>query len=107
MVSYHLLYVTMADETRARTLARRLVEEKLAACVHLLPAGQSFYEWQGALCERAELVLLIKTRAELSRIAIETIVDWHDDVCPCVLSLPIADGHPPFLAWVKEQTREA
>jgi periplasmic divalent cation tolerance protein len=105
MVPYRLLYITVADDAAGRALARRLVEERLAACTHLLPAGRSFYWWEGDLVESAELVLIAKTRADLTQTAIETIAGWHDYDCPCILSLPIDDGHPPFLAWISDQTR--
>ena len=107
MVDYRLLYLTVADAAAGRDLARRLVEQRLAACAHLLPAGQSFYWWEGDLVEQSEQVVLVKTTAELAARAIEQVAAWHDYQCPCVLSLAIDDGHGPFLAWISEQTRAA
>jgi len=105
MVPYRLLYVTVADHAAGRELARRLVEEKLAACAHLLPLGQSFYWWEGDLVESSEMLVLAKTREDLAQTAIETIAGWHEYDCPCVLSLPIDAGFPPYLDWVTAETR--
>ena len=105
MVPYRLLYVTVANEASGRDLARRLVEKRLAACVHLLPPGRSFYWWKDELVESGEMALLAKTRADLAQTAIDTIAQWHDYDCPCVLSLPIEEGYPPFLRWISEETQ--
>ena len=107
MEAYRLLYVTVPDDAVGRTLARRMVEERLAACVHLLPAGESFFHWDDELVEEAERVLIAKTRADLAEYAIERIASWHSYEVPCVLALPIEAGHGPFLKWISAETRPA
>jgi len=107
MTEYRLLYLTVPNAEAGRILARRMVEERLAACAHLFPAGQSVYRWEGELMEEAELVIVAKTRADLAEQAIATIAEWHEYEVPCVLSLPIDAGHPPFLAWVSGNTKTA
>jgi periplasmic divalent cation tolerance protein len=77
-----------------------MVEERLAACAHLLPAGESFYRWEGELMEEAEFVIIAKTRADLVETAIARIAAWHDYQVSCILALPIEEGHQPFLRWV-------
>lgn len=100
MTDYRLLYLTVPDPEVGRTLARRMVEERLAACAHLLPAGQSFYRWEGKLMEEAELVIIAKTRADIAEQAIARIAEWHEYEVPCILALPIEEGHQPFLKWI-------
>ena len=107
MENYRMLYLTVADRESGRKLARRIVEQRLAACAHLFPVGDSFYWWQNELSESAEAVIVAKTRADLVAIAIETIASWHDYQVPCILSLPIEAGHQPFLDWISQETREA
>jgi periplasmic divalent cation tolerance protein len=102
MAAYRLLYLTVPNREAGRALARRMVEERLAACAHLLPAGESFYRWEGALMEEAELVIIAKTRADLAETAIARIAEWHEYEVPCVLALPIEEGHQPFLRWIDE-----
>ena len=102
MASYRILYLTVPNAELGRSLARRMVEERLVACAHLLPAGESFYRWEGKLMEEAELVIVAKTTAEMAETAIAKIAEWHEYEVPCVLSLPIDAGHQPFLRWVDE-----
>jgi len=105
MSDYRLLYVTVADPASGRRLAKRLVEENLAACAHLFPAGSSFYRWEGNLMEESEMVVVAKTTADRATEAIDRIAEWHDYEIPCVLSLPIEAGHQPFLRWIDESLR--
>lgn len=100
MMEYRLLYLTVPDPETGRALARRMVEERLAACAHLLPAGESFYRWEGKLMEEAEHVVIAKTRADVAEQAIARVAEWHRYEVPCVLSLPIDAGHQPFLRWI-------
>lgn len=104
MVGYRILYLTVPNAETGRTLARRMVEERLAACAHLLPAGESFYRWEGKLMEEAEQVIIAKTRADVAEQAIAKIAEWHEYEVPCVLSLPIDVGHQPFLRWIEAET---
>jgi len=107
MTDYRLLYLTVPNAETGRLLARRLVEERLAACAHMLPAGESFYRWEGKLMEEAELVIVAKTRADLAEEAIAKIAEWHEYEVPCVLALPIDAGHQPFLRWIDGEVGSA
>jgi periplasmic divalent cation tolerance protein len=107
MEGYRLIYLTVGDKSAAEAIARRLVEQRLAACVHVMPPGQSVYWWEDALQWREEQVLLVKTSAALADAVIAAVAGWHEDECPCVVSLAVAEGHPPFLAWIRAQLREA
>ena len=40
---------TCASEAEAETLARSMVEQRLAACVNVIPHVRSYYRWKGAL----------------------------------------------------------
>ena len=66
---YGMLLTTVASRDDATKLARLLIDEKLAACVQLLPI-ESFYRWDGKTQNEAELLLLIKTRTALFEAAI-------------------------------------
>lgn len=97
-----LCYVTCPGEAEALALARRLVEERLAACGNVLPGMRSVYRWQGAVHEAGEAVLILKTRAALAEPLTARVVALHPYECPCILVLPIAGGHAAYLAWVME-----
>lgn len=85
----------------ARRLARVLVEERLAACVQVLPI-ESTYRWQGEVHEEGEVLLLAKTRADRYEAVQQAIVAHHPYETPEVVMLPVAAGLPAYLAWLDE-----
>lgn len=104
---YVLLYVTTGSRDEALTIGRTVVEEQLAACANVLPAMTSIYRWQGAIEQADESVLLLKTRAELADQVTGRVVALHSYECPCVVSLPIEAGNPPYLQWISDETSAA
>ena len=92
--------MTAGSKSEARKIAQALVESRLAACVNILDNMQSIYRWQGKVQEDSEVVLIAKTtEAQVFRL-IEKVKSLHSYDCPCVVSLPVLDGYPPFLNWV-------
>ena len=88
---FGVLLTTTPTRDEAQKIARLLIEEKLAACVQLLPI-ESFYFWQGKTQNEAEILLLIKTRAALFDAAIARIKDIHSYTVPEIVALPFAAG---------------
>lgn len=99
----HLIVTTCADETAAMRLARRLVEQRVVACVNLVPGIRSIYRWQGEIQDATEVMLLMKTAVEPPAV-IEAIRCAHDYAVPEVICVPIESGLPAYLAWVAENT---
>ena len=60
-LSIAIVLTTVASESDATTIARALVDERLAACVHVYPEMQSVYQWKGEVSVEAERQLVIKT----------------------------------------------
>lgn len=100
-----LVYVTVPDGAEARRIARALVEKRLAAGVNILPGAASIYRWQGRICEAAEHVLLAQVSRAAFAAARETILALHSHQVPCIIALPLEDGHPPFLHWIEKNCR--
>ncbi|MFN3593091.1 MAG: divalent-cation tolerance protein CutA [Thiobacillaceae bacterium] len=104
-MSFVCILTTLPDPATARQLARRLVEARLAACVNVLEGCTSVYRWQGAVEEASETVLVIKT-AHDRYAALETFLrQQHPYELPEIIALPIAQGLPEYLDWVRAQTR--
>ncbi len=96
------LYVTVPSEELARSIAHTLVNERLVACVNIVPAITSIYAWEGVLLEDAEVLMFAKTdRARMER-AGARIVELHSYDVPCLLALPIVGGHGPYLDWLNQ-----
>jgi len=89
---------------RAPELARAVVAARLAACVNIVGEVRSIYTWKGEVCDDAESLLVIKTRASLFEALREKVVDLHPYDVPEVIALPIDKGHPEYLAWIEEST---
>lgn len=99
------LYVTCADTLEAQTIARTLVEERLAACANILGAIRSFYWWNEAVQDDQEVALVLKTCAERTNKATRRIKELHSYDCPCVVALDITGGNPDFLRWIERETQ--
>nr|XP_043884405.1 protein CutA homolog [Solea senegalensis] len=99
-------FVTCPNDTVAKDLARGIVERKLAACVNIVPAITSVYEWQGKIEEDSEVLLMIKTRSSKVSALAEYVRSKHPYEVAEVISLPIEQGNPPYLKWVGEVVPE-
>ena len=104
MKSILAVLCTCPDEETARRLAGGLVEEKLAACVNVLPGIRSIYRWQGEVQDDAEVLMVIKT----TRSAYDRLADWleehHPYDLPEVIALPVSEGLAAYLDWVAQET---
>ncbi len=99
-----LLYCTCPDTDTAQGIARALVEQRLAACVNIVPGLRSIYRWKGELQDDAECLLLIKTRAARVKAVSETIRSLHPYELPEVIAVPVVAGLAPYLDWVRDHT---
>ncbi|MFI4988247.1 MAG: divalent-cation tolerance protein CutA [Alphaproteobacteria bacterium] len=99
-----LVYVMCQNGEEAHAIARALVGERLAACANVLGAVHSFYRWQGAMAESAEVALILKTREALVERLTARVKELHGYSVPCVVALPIASGNPDYLAWIAAET---
>ena len=100
---YGVLLTTTPTREEAGKIAKLLIDEKLAACVQLLPI-ESFYMWQGKTQNEAELLLLVKTRRALFEAAIARIKDVHSYTVPEIVVLPFSAGFAGYLNWIDEVT---
>jgi periplasmic divalent cation tolerance protein len=102
-----LVLCTVPDEALADTIARALVEERLAACVNRIPGVVSTYRWQGAVQVEAELLLLVKTTAARFDAVRDRIVALHRYELPEVVAVTIDSGLDRYLGWIASETTPA
>ena len=103
-MSIKLIYCTTGSEEEARSIARQVIAERLAACANIWPAVQSIYQWDGEMQQAEESVLLLKTHADRVEALIERVRALHGYDCPCIVALPVEQGHAPFLEWIRNET---
>jgi periplasmic divalent cation tolerance protein len=104
MTDVMILLCTCASREEARRIAEALVEERLAACVTVLPPVESIYRWQGKVERAEELQILVKSTSEKFPALSQRITELHSYDTPEILAVPIAEGSARYLAWLHEET---
>ncbi|KAH0883144.1 hypothetical protein HID58_059240 [Brassica napus] len=116
-----VVYVTVPNREAGKKLANSIVQEKLAACVNIVPGSlvnytmfmvhrldagvESVYEWEGKVQSDSEELLIIKTRQSLLESLTEHVNANHEYDVPEVIALPITGGSDKYLEWLKNSTR--
>lgn len=99
-----VVLVTCPTPEVGEKIGRALVEERLVACVNLVPGLISLYRWHGKTCREPECLLVIKTRRTRFPALARRIQALHPYSVPEIIALPIATGSVPYLSWVREST---
>ena len=60
-----LVFITVDSQENAQKITNKLLTERKAACVNIIPEVESHYWWQGKIESANELMLIVKTRAAL------------------------------------------
>lgn len=103
---YKLVLTTSADQESAEALARPLIEERLAACINIIPGVTSLYRWRGDTKCEPESLLLIKTTAENYPALERRLLSLHDYELPEIIGVDITEGLPGYLGWLAASVEE-
>ena len=101
-MEFAVVLTTFPAEGDVDGLARTLVDERLAACVSVLPPMRSTYRWKGNVESAAECQLLIKTKAAQVAALEARLKELHPYEVPEFLVLAIDGGSPAYLSWLAE-----
>jgi len=104
-VEHVLVLTTLPADTDVVAFAKSLVEERLAACVNLLPLMESVYRWEGRVEVESERQLIIKTTRERTETLWERVRELHPYEVPEFVVLSIIDGNDAYLRWIADSTR--
>ncbi len=99
-----MAYVTAPDRKTAETIARAVLEARLAACANLASVD-SLYWWRGSLERTKEILVIFKTRRACVPKVMAAVKAAHPYEVPCIVTYRMDDGHPRYLAWIDEETR--
>ncbi len=99
-----LIYVTFGSLDAAERLGGELVEQRLAACVNILPRMISIYRWKGERQRDEEVVLIAKTRVGRKDDVIACVKRLHTYDTPAILVLPVDGGSEDYLSWIAAET---
>jgi len=100
-VSALLMISTAGSEKEAYKIARKLVEDKVAACVNVIPKMASFFFWDGKLCEEKEAMIFIKAEKRRSKELMNKIKKMHSYTVPEIIFFKVDGGEKRYLQWVK------
>ena|ERR1700733_14642687 len=104
MPNFISVYMTATSPAEAEKIAHALIGEKLAACVNIFPGVRSVYRWEGKVRDETEVVLIAKSRLEQFENLKNLVKNLHSSTCPCIVAMPIATGHQPYLSWIVQET---
>ena len=99
-----LVYTTWPSLVEAERAGRMLVENRLAACVNILPAMISHYWWQGRLERAQEVVAIFKTRAILTEALRRAFKEAHPYETPSFIVLPVESVDAEYESWLLAET---
>ncbi len=97
-----IVLTTLGAQTDAAAFARVLVDERLAACVNILPPMTSIYRWKGAIEEDREQQLVIKTTSDRVAALEARFHELHPYEVPEFLVIGVSDESPAYLEWLGE-----
>ena len=97
-----VVFVTCPGVSVGRRISRTLIQQRLAACVNLVPKIESCYRWQGKIERAAETLLVIKTTSRRFDALKRAVRRLHPYQCPEIIALPVTAGHQPYVRWVTE-----
>jgi periplasmic divalent cation tolerance protein len=101
MDKYCIIITTLAKKSEAEILAKKIVENRLAACVQIQKI-ESCYRWNEEVCQDDEYLLYIKTESRLYDDIEKFIKKHHNYEIPEIVKIPITDGYRDYFKWINE-----
>jgi periplasmic divalent cation tolerance protein len=98
------VYTAYPSLVEAETAGRGLVEQRLAACVNILPGMVSHYWWDQKVERGEEVVMIIKTRASLAEPVRAFVKEKHSYDTPSIVVLPVESVDQTYLRWMLTET---
>ena len=104
-MDYAIILTTVSTKEEGYTIANKLVSNKLAACVNIVPKVHSIYEWDNTIQNDEEFLLLIKTTKEREKDIYHTVESLHSYDIPELITLPINYGSKAYLQWLEKSVQ--
>jgi periplasmic divalent cation tolerance protein len=101
-----VVLITAPSKEVGKQIARALLEKELAACVNIISSIDSIYTWEGKICNDEEVLLVVKSRAELfENQLVPAVQAIHPYRVPEIIALPIKMGAKSYLDWIEAVTK--
>lgn len=96
----YVIALTTCPTNKSKDLALSLVDERVCACVNIIPKVTSIYHWKDKIVTDEESVLIIKTQEDCKDALWNTIKEKHPYEIPEFVILPIKWGSQDYLNWI-------
>jgi periplasmic divalent cation tolerance protein len=96
------IYAVFADAEEAERIGRQVIEERLAACINILPPMRSIYRWQGRIETGDEVAAIFKTDTGQVDALMTRIAALHSYDVPCIVSWPVNKLLAAYADWVED-----
>lgn len=100
-MSYIVVIMTTPNKEEAVKIVRSLLKERLIACANIVGPVSSLFWWQGKIDEESEFLVFMKSHKSLFERLSERVMEIHSYEVPEIIALPIIEGSPPYLEWLK------
>ena len=98
-----VVMITVPEKDIGEKIAKELLDKKLAACVNLIPSIRSIYIWEGEVCYDDEVLMIVKSRADLFETQlVPSVQSVHPYDVPEIIALPIQHGARSYLEWIND-----
>jgi len=103
-MKYYLMLSTIDDNNKAIEISKHLVENKISACVNILPKVSSIYRWKGKIYNEKEHLMLIKITGKNLNNAIQKLKKLHPYETPEIIYFEIKGGEDNYLKWLNNSS---
>ena len=102
---YSIVFITVGNEDEAKRIAKKLLEEKLVACVNIIKDIKSYFWWKGEIDKAEECLLIIKTITNKINDIIKRVKEIHSYQVPEIIWINLSGGSEDYLNWLSEVLR--
>ena len=96
------IYAVFANAEEAELIGRTVIDERLAACINILPPIRSIYRWKGEIETATEVAAIFKTHHWRSDALMGRIAELHSYEVPCIVAWPIEKIVGSYADWVED-----
>lgn len=100
-----VIFITTGTDEEAHKVADKLLKERKAACVNILPKMSSRFWWQGKLDSAQESLLIVKTKRSQVEEIVRLVREIHSYEVPEIIALPIIGGSKDYLGWIGKEVK--
>ena len=103
-MEFIVILITASSMEEGEKIAGSLVENRMVACVNVVPSVKSFFFWEGKPAQESEVLLIAKSRRSFLDKIVEHVKKIHSYKVPEIIALPVIGGSEEYLKWVEAST---